>query len=131
MEGGGEGERGREGEGEGGKGGKCTVSKLHGSQHSNLIGQFPHGYQHPLDPLPLVSTQERVLLARLIKVLPAHCSWERICPPTNCFGTIFRFGFRQRMKLEPCQSHTIYNICYVSTPRVMSTIMYTHIHRYM
>ena len=33
--------------------------------------------------------------------VPEHCSWDRICAPSNWWLTIFRLGFTQRMKLEP------------------------------
>lgn len=38
-------------------------------------------------------------------ILPEHCSCERIRAPSNWWLTIFRLGFTQRMKLEPCTNN--------------------------
>ena len=48
-----------------------------------------------------------IILQATVLILPAYWSCERICPPIKWLDSIFKFGFRQRMKLAPYYGETI------------------------
>jgi len=57
-------------------------------------------------------------LKHLCRVIPAHWSCDRICPPSKRWSTIFTFGLIQRIKFVPCTP--VQNLTSPSTCILMS-----------